>query len=166
MILAGKRLYRFPMGQIDQAGMRQVGRTVRAHRSDAGVPLDPFTTGVFCGVMMAQGDYLLEQGHPYSEIANESVIEAVDSLDPYMHARRPHAPTVVRRGGAGMPSRRRQSNALNAVHPFDMRVWVCHRPNGKSAGQTLEPVPGPQETAMSTLPQINPAEATGEAAAL
>ncbi|MFB9836237.1 hypothetical protein [Actinoallomurus acaciae] len=26
-------------------------------------------------------------GHPYSEIANESVIEAVDSLNPYMHAR-------------------------------------------------------------------------------
>ncbi|MGH2374149.1 MAG: ketol-acid reductoisomerase, partial [bacterium] len=26
-------------------------------------------------------------GHPYSEIANESVIEAVDSLLPYMHAR-------------------------------------------------------------------------------
>jgi ketol-acid reductoisomerase len=36
---------------------------------------------------MAQVDLLLEQGHPYSEIANESVIEAVDSLNPYMHAR-------------------------------------------------------------------------------
>lgn len=28
-----------------------------------------------------------EQGHPYSEICNESIIEAVDSLNPYMHAR-------------------------------------------------------------------------------
>jgi ketol-acid reductoisomerase len=37
--------------------------------------------------MMAQVDTLLEFGHPYSEIANESVIEAVDSLNPYMHAR-------------------------------------------------------------------------------
>jgi hypothetical protein len=27
------------------------------------------------------------QGHPYSEICNESIIEAVDSLNPYMHAR-------------------------------------------------------------------------------
>ena len=37
--------------------------------------------------MMAQIDMLMEKGHPYSEIANESVIEAVDSLNPYMHAR-------------------------------------------------------------------------------
>lgn len=37
--------------------------------------------------MMTQVDVLLERGHPYSEIANESVIEAVDSLNPYMHAR-------------------------------------------------------------------------------
>ena len=29
----------------------------------------------------------LPQGHPYSEICNESIIEAVDSLNPYMHAR-------------------------------------------------------------------------------
>jgi ketol-acid reductoisomerase len=35
-----------------------------------------------------QIDLLTEQGHPYSEIANESVIEAVDSLNPYMHKRR------------------------------------------------------------------------------
>jgi ketol-acid reductoisomerase len=37
--------------------------------------------------MMAQIDILQAHDHPYSEIANESVIEAVDSLNPYMHAR-------------------------------------------------------------------------------
>jgi ketol-acid reductoisomerase len=37
--------------------------------------------------MMAQIDVLLEEGHPYSEVVNESVIEAVDSLCPYMHYR-------------------------------------------------------------------------------
>jgi ketol-acid reductoisomerase len=37
--------------------------------------------------MMAQIDLLIETGHPSSEIANESVIEAVDSLNPYMLAR-------------------------------------------------------------------------------
>ena len=37
--------------------------------------------------MMAQIDILLEHDHPYSEVANESVIESVDSLNPYMHAR-------------------------------------------------------------------------------
>ena len=35
--------------------------------------------------MMAQIDVLLRAGHPYSEIVNESVIECVDSLNPYMH---------------------------------------------------------------------------------
>jgi ketol-acid reductoisomerase len=30
---------------------------------------------------------LRERGHPWSEICNESIIEAVDSLNPYMHAR-------------------------------------------------------------------------------
>ncbi|MFD9293330.1 ketol-acid reductoisomerase [Streptomyces sp. NPDC060030] len=87
VILAGKRLERFPMGKIDQADMWRVGQQVRAERDGQVVPLNPFTAGVFCGVMMAQVDVLVEQGHPYSEIANESVIEAVDSLNPYMHAR-------------------------------------------------------------------------------
>jgi len=35
--------------------------------------------------MMAQIDLLAEKGHAYSEIVNESVIEAVDSLNPFMH---------------------------------------------------------------------------------
>ncbi|MCW8103384.1 ketol-acid reductoisomerase [Streptomyces tauricus] len=88
VILASGRLDRFPMGKIDQTDIWRVGHGVRAHRdTDGEAPLNPFTAGVFCGVMMAQADLLLEQGHPYSEIANESVIEAVDSLNPYMHAR-------------------------------------------------------------------------------
>jgi ketol-acid reductoisomerase len=42
---------------------------------------------VYIATMMAQIDVLLEKEHPYSEVANESVIECVDSLNPYMHAR-------------------------------------------------------------------------------
>jgi ketol-acid reductoisomerase len=87
VVMAGRRLARFPMGKIDEATMWQVGQKVRADRVPSDIPLNPFTAGVFCGVMMAQVDTLLEFGHPYSEIANESVIEAVDSLNPYMHAR-------------------------------------------------------------------------------
>ena len=87
VVLAGHRLARFPMGQIDQSTMWQVGTKVRSDRVESEIPLVPFTAGVFCGVMMAQIDVLIEKGHPYSEIANESVIEAVDSLNPYMHAR-------------------------------------------------------------------------------
>jgi ketol-acid reductoisomerase len=37
--------------------------------------------------MMAQVDVFEDSGHPWSEIANESIIELVDSLIPYMHAR-------------------------------------------------------------------------------
>jgi ketol-acid reductoisomerase len=67
--------------------MWHVGRAARLTRIDSEIPLNPFTAGLFCGLMVAQVDTLIEKGHPYSEIANESVIEAVDSLNPYMHAR-------------------------------------------------------------------------------
>lgn len=35
----------------------------------------------------ARPQVLRIKGHPWSEICNESIIEAVDSLNPYMHAR-------------------------------------------------------------------------------
>jgi len=87
VIMAGKRFARFPMGKIDQASMWRAGEVARRSRDDSQLPLDPLTAGIFCGVMMAQIDTFIENGHPYSEIANESVIEATDSLNPYMHAR-------------------------------------------------------------------------------
>ncbi|PCJ51856.1 MAG: ketol-acid reductoisomerase [Planctomycetota bacterium] len=85
VILAGRRHSRLPMGLIDETRMWQVGKEVRANRVENDIPLDPFTAGVYCAVMMAQIDLLIEKGHSYSEVANESVIEAVDSLNPYMH---------------------------------------------------------------------------------
>ena len=87
VIMAGKRFARFPMGKIDQSTMWRAGEVARRTRDDSKLELDPFTAGIFCGVMMAQIDTFIEHGHPYSEIANESVIEATDSLNPYMHAR-------------------------------------------------------------------------------
>ena len=85
--LAGERLKKRPMGRIDQAEMWQTGARVRARRVEERIPLNPFTAGVYGGCMMAQIDILADHGHPLSEAANESVIEAVDSLNPYMHAR-------------------------------------------------------------------------------
>lgn len=87
VIMAGKRFARFPMGKIDQSTMWRAGEEARRTRDNDQLPLDPFTAGVFCGMMMGQVDTFIEKGHPYSEIANESVIEATDSLNPYMHAR-------------------------------------------------------------------------------
>jgi len=83
--LAGNRFNRFPMGKIDGSRMWQVGEEVRAKRSDAMPKVNPFTAGLYCATMMAQIDLLIEKGHCLSEVANESVIEAVDSLNPYMH---------------------------------------------------------------------------------
>ena len=82
--MAGRRFARFPMGKIDGTRMWKVGEKVRAART--GEPaIDPFTAGLYCATMMAQIDLLVEKGHCWSEVCNESVIEAVDSLNPYMH---------------------------------------------------------------------------------
>ena len=85
VILSGERMKKIPMGKIDNNFMWKVGEKVRAARKDDAIPLDPFTAGVYISAMMAQIDLLAERGHAYSEIVNESVIEAVDSLNPYMH---------------------------------------------------------------------------------
>ncbi|KAG6537161.1 hypothetical protein ZIOFF_002246 [Zingiber officinale] len=94
VVLAGRRFYEkeglpaFPMGKIDQTRMWKVGERVRASRpaGDLG-PFYPFTAGVYVALMMAQIEVLRKKGHSYSEIINESVIESVDSLNPFMHAR-------------------------------------------------------------------------------
>ena len=85
VVNASNRYDRFPMGQIDGTEMWVVGEGVRAKRVEDDIPLNPTTAGVYCATMMAQIDVLLAAGHPYSEIVNESVIECVDSLNPYMH---------------------------------------------------------------------------------
>jgi ketol-acid reductoisomerase len=87
VVAAGKRLAKYPMGKIDATRMWQVGQQVRAKRVESEIPLHPETAGLYCAAMMAQVDLLLQNGHSYSEVCNESVIEAVDSLNPYMHAR-------------------------------------------------------------------------------
>jgi ketol-acid reductoisomerase len=85
--LATRRLADHPMAPVDGSRMWLVGRDVRARRSELEVGIDPITAGIFCGSMVAQIDVLRDGGHRWSEIANESVIELVDSLIPYMHAR-------------------------------------------------------------------------------
>jgi ketol-acid reductoisomerase len=84
VVAADTRHQRYPMGKIDGTDMWQVGETVRADRDPNAIPVDPVTAGVYIATMMAQVDLLKEQGHPYTEIANESIIESVDSLNPYM----------------------------------------------------------------------------------
>lgn len=87
VIAASERLKAHPMAKIEGTPMWQAGATVRASRSQRRTPIDGIAAGAFSAVMTAQVDLLRRQGHPWSEVANESVIEAVDSLIPFMHAR-------------------------------------------------------------------------------
>ncbi|QDL08833.1 ketol-acid reductoisomerase [Brasilonema octagenarum UFV-E1] len=85
VIEANNRHQRFPIGKIDGTEMWQVGVNVRDNRRPEKVSIHPVTAGVYIATMMAQVDLLKEKGHLYSEIVNESIIEAVDSLNPYMY---------------------------------------------------------------------------------
>lgn len=85
VVEAVRRHKRYPIGHIDATEMWHVGAEVRAQRKEDQIPLDPVTAGMYIAGIMAQVDLLKEKGHPASEIANESIIEAVDSLNPYMH---------------------------------------------------------------------------------
>lgn len=84
VIQATRRHGAYPMGKIDSTDMWVAGEKVRADSRRNYAPINPETAGVYLACMMAQVDLLKDRGHPYSEIANESIIEAVDSLNPYM----------------------------------------------------------------------------------
>lgn len=67
--------------------MWTAGPTVRERRGEQIPSIEPISAGAFVAILTAQVDVLAERGHPWSEIVNESIVEAVDSLLPYMHAR-------------------------------------------------------------------------------
>jgi ketol-acid reductoisomerase len=77
-----------PMTQVDGTDMWRVGERVRARTdSENEVAIDPTVAGIYVAGMMAQVDVLRANGHYWSEVVNESIIEAVDSLNPFMKAR-------------------------------------------------------------------------------
>jgi ketol-acid reductoisomerase len=86
VILAERRLAARPMAPIAGSPMWTHSQAVHERRGE-NLPVDPFTAGTFIATMMAQVDEFVSRGHPWSEIVNESIIEATDSLLPYMHAR-------------------------------------------------------------------------------
>ena len=85
VIYRGQNSDIYPMKRVDTSKMWKVGEKVRAERVEEDILINPYTAGAYAALMMAQVDLLAEKGHPWSEIANESVIEATDSLNPYMH---------------------------------------------------------------------------------
>ncbi|GAA0603360.1 ketol-acid reductoisomerase [Kribbella sandramycini] len=87
VILAEQRLATRPMTAIAGSEMWSHSAAAHARRDAAATELDPLTAGLFVATMTAQADEFATRGHAWSEIVNESIIEAVDSLLPYMHAR-------------------------------------------------------------------------------
>lgn len=88
VIMAENRSQLFTPKKLDQTPMWRVGEGVRKiENSGENDDIDSYTAGIYIGAMMAQVDVLKKNNHSWSEIANESIIEAVDSLNPYMHAR-------------------------------------------------------------------------------
>jgi len=83
VVLAGKRLRQYPIGNIDTTPMWRIEKEYRSELDDH--PIQPTVAGVYIGTMMAQIDILMENGHNPSEIVNESIIEATDSLNPYLY---------------------------------------------------------------------------------
>lgn len=76
-----------PKPQVDGGSMWRDGEKVResmnAERRKL-VSIEPAVAGMYVAGMMAQVDILRARGHHWSEVVNESIIEAVDSLNPYM----------------------------------------------------------------------------------
>lgn len=85
VIQKGADLAKNPMKPVDNESMWKIGKKVRNQRSEGNVKINPFTAGAYVAMIMAQVILLKEKGHLWSEIANESIIEATDSLNPYMH---------------------------------------------------------------------------------
>eukprot|EP00915_Cephaloidophora_sp_WS-2016_P001917 GHVH01002604.1.p1 GENE.GHVH01002604.1~~GHVH01002604.1.p1 ORF type:complete len:562 (+),score=79.05 GHVH01002604.1:99-1688(+) len=83
----GRRLLNYPMQSMANTSLWRTSEKVRSFKRENELVLkaiDPITAGMYCAMMIAQCDVLDINGHCYSEIANETIIEAVDSLNPYM----------------------------------------------------------------------------------
>ena len=89
VIDATKRLTEHPMESIEaKSSMWTFARERSLYGERVAMNNDlAFAAGIYVGGLMAQLHTLLFHGHPVSEVINESFIEAIDSLTPYMDAR-------------------------------------------------------------------------------
>lgn len=122
-----------PMSKIGDEPMWAIGKTLPPNAEVTGLtPDSAFTAGVFVAGIMAQFKLLLIKGHCVSEIVNESLIEATDSLIPYMRARGiswmvDNCSTTARLGSRKWAPRFREE--LEAALRSDVRVrreWLSH----------------------------------------
>ncbi len=83
----GNQLREHPMERVDIGEMWAVGERVRQNRENFEKVIDPMVAGLYAGIMMAQVDVLHDHGHWWTEVCFESIIEAIKSLNPLMHAK-------------------------------------------------------------------------------
>lgn len=70
--------------QINYSKLAQFDNSIVKENKYSKNAINPITAGIYIGAIMAQIDILIENGHSFSEIVNESIIEATDSLIPYV----------------------------------------------------------------------------------
>src|SRR5207253_9535259 len=80
VVMAAGRFRDYPMTNVEGSPMWTTGAGVRKQRGRAKAEIDGFTAGTFCGAVVAQGDFLVEHGHPDSESADQAAIEARGAL--------------------------------------------------------------------------------------
>ena len=123
--------------KVDGSTMWRTGETAR--KGNIEVPLEPKTAGAYLGIMMAQVDVLRKNGHGWSEICNESIIEATDSLNPYIAARGidymiDNCSTTARLGGRKWGPRFMQMVTGDVLpkadipEPADFKKWFLEHP--------------------------------------
>jgi ketol-acid reductoisomerase len=123
--------------KVDGSTMWRTGETAR--KGNIEVPLEPTTAGVYLGIMMAQVEALRRNGHGWSEICNESIIEATDSLNPYIAARGidymiDNCSTTARLGGRKWGPRFMQMVTGDVLPkadvpaPEDFKKWFLEHP--------------------------------------
>ncbi len=124
--------------KVDGTKMWRTGAIAR--QGNIEVPLDPHTAGAYLGIMMAQVEVLHKNGHCWSEIGNETVIEATDSLNPYMAKNGidtliDNCSTTARLGGRKWGPRLRQMvigdvmpNVDSVDIPHDFEDWFLNHP--------------------------------------
>lgn len=76
------------MSIIGESPMWKIGYKCYKNRKGINITdeIEPMSAGMYIGAMMAQIDILLKNNHVLTEIINESIIEATDSLNPYMNS--------------------------------------------------------------------------------
>lgn len=86
VITQTQELKNHPLSSVETSPMWQVGKSLYKQKTEINEQ-SAFTLGLYMGIMIAQIDLLRAKWHNTSEIVNESLIEAIDSLNPYMWAR-------------------------------------------------------------------------------